>query len=444
MGMVMVTSNSAPVNKTSVFDGIELHPTPPPFNISGAKCNLIGVDTAGREIRIPLSDDTLSKHILFLGGIGMGKTNAIFQIISQLREKMSPNDVMLIFDTKGDFYNSFYRSGDIVISNDEKATGPAGPDYWNIFNEIEQDASMEENIIEMARSLFYEKSQRSSQPFFPNAARDLLTGILLHYCRSVGCEERNNQILRDFLDRSPSAEIRGMLQKYDDLKAMVSYIADDRSPQTQGVISELQQLIREIFVGNFRKEGSLSMRNAVRNKGGRIIFVEYDLGIGGTLTPIYRLLLDMAIKEALSRKKSEGNVWFVIDEFRLIPNLQHIDDGVNFGRSLGAKFIIGVQNIEQVFNSYGESQARSILSGFLTTVAFRVNDSATRIYIQQLFGRNRKKEVYMASVQSRGIVEQVRDANVVEDWEISNLKIGEAIIGIPGFESFKFQFDKFG
>jgi type IV secretory pathway TraG/TraD family ATPase VirD4 len=161
------------------------------------------------------------------------------------------------------------------------------------------------------------------------------------------------------------------------------------------------------------------------------------------LTPIYSLLMDMAIKEALSRKKSDGNVWFVIDEFRLLPNLEHIDDGVNFGRSLGAKFIIGVQNIDQVFDSYGEAQARNILSGFLTTFAFRVNDATTRNYIQQMFGKNRKKEVYMASVQSRGIVEQLRDANVVEDWEITNLGIGEAIIGMPGLEPFKFKFDQY-
>jgi type IV secretory pathway TraG/TraD family ATPase VirD4 len=245
------------------------------------------------------------------------------------------------------------------------------------------------------------------------------------------------------LDQSPAAEIRAILQQHEDLKAMVSYIADDRSPQTQGVISELQQHIREVFVGNFRKKGSLSMRKSIRAKGGRIIFIEYDLGIGGMLTPIYRLLMDMAIKEAISRKKSEGNVWFIIDEFRLIPNLQHVDDGVNFGRSLGAKFIIGVQNVEQVFHAYGEAQAHSILSGFLTTVAFHVNDATTRQFIQGLFGRNRKKEVYMAAVQSRGIVEQVRDANVVEDWEIANMHVGEAIIGMPGFEPFKFRFDKF-
>ena len=55
---------------------------------------------------------------------------------------------------------------------------------------------------------------------------------------------------------------------------------------------------------------------------------------------------------------------------------------------------------------------------FLTSVCFRVNDYASVEYIQQLHGHNRKKEVYMASVQGRGIIEEVRDANVVEDWDI--------------------------
>ena len=48
----------------------------------------------------------------------------------------------------------------------------------------------------------------------------------------------------------------------------------------------------------------------------------------------------------------------------------------------------------------------------------------------------------MASVQGRGIVENVRDANVVEDWDIARLNIGEAIIGLPGRQPFLFQFKK--
>lgn len=233
-----------------------------------------------------------------------------------------------------------------------------------------------------------------------------------------------------------------MLQSHADMKAMVSYIADDRSPQTQGVLSELQQMVREIFIGNFRKPGTISVRDSIRRKGGRCIFVEYDLGIGGLLTPIYRLLLDLAIKESLCREKSEGNVWFIIDEFRLLPNLQHADNGVNFGRSLGAKFIIGAQNIDQIFHGYGESLARSILSGFMTTVSFRVNDANTREFIKGLFGKNRKRETYMAAVQTRGIVEQVREANVVEDWDTANLATGQAILGMPGCVPFLFQFDR--
>ncbi len=427
-----------------VFEGHELKLSPPTLSSASPRCHLLGLDAQGRQVAVPLSDDHLSRHLLFLGGIGMGKTNGLFQLLAQLRRSMTQNDVMLIFDTKGDYYKEFYRPGDIVISNDDKATGPSGPDYWNVFREVDKGDALEENLIEITRTLFYEKVQRSSQPFFPNAARDLLTAILLHFARATDQTAMNNARLRAFLDQSPPSELRAMLQTHDDLRAIVSYIADDRSPQTQGVVSELQQMAREILVGNFRREGALSVREAIRGKGGRAIFVEYDLGIGNMLTPIYRLLLDMAIKEALSRQKTEGNVWFVIDEFRLVPNLQHIDDGVNFGRSLGAKFIIGVQNIEQVFHAYSEPLARSILSGFMTTVAFRVNDAATRGFVQGLFGKNRKREAYMAAVQSRGLVEQVRDANVVEDWDISGLSVGHAIVGLPDQEPFLFRFAPYG
>ncbi len=252
----------------------------------------------------------------------------------------------------------------------------------------------------------------------------------------------NNKGLRDFLDASPTGELREILSQHADLRAMISYISDDRSPQTQGIISELQQLSREIFLGNFKKPGDLSIRQLVRNKGGKIIFIEYDLGIGNMLTPIYRLLLDMAIKEALSRRKSEGNVWIIADEFKLIPNLQHMDDAVNFGRSLGVKFMIGIQNVEQVYHAYGKELAKSILSGFSTSISFRVNDGESKNFIQALFGSNRKKEIFMSAVSGRGIVEQIRGAYVVEDWDISTLKVGEAIIGLPGTEPFKFRFRK--
>jgi len=430
------------VKQIEVFDGSELHKLPVNYPIGQAVCAFQGTDENGRDIYVPFDEELLSRHMVLLGGIGTGKTNAFFQILKQLTSTMTDNDVMVIFDTKGDFYKEFYQPGDIVISNDGTATGSNGVDYWNIFNEIENDEHMEANITEIAKTLFHEKLEKTSQPFFPNAAKDLFAAVLTYFIRNKETKNCDNKTLREFLDSSPTAEIREMLDQYDDLRAMKSYIFDDRSPQTQGVISELQQTVREVFVGNFKKPGTLSLRNLVRQKGGKIVFIEYDLGIGGMLSPIYSLMFDLAIKEALSRKKSAGNVYFITDEFSLIPNLQHVDDAVNFGRSLGVKFMIGIQNIEQIYDNYEEHRGKSLLSGFLTSVCFRVNDETSRDFIKKLHGDNRKKEVYMSSVQGRGIVENIREATVVEDWDITNLKLGEAIIGLPGKEPFLFQFKR--
>ena len=429
------------MKRIEVFDGNELRMQPVPFPTANPRCAFMGEDANRNNIFVPIDENLLSRHIILLGEIGIGKTNAFNQIIRQLKSTMSSEDVMIIFDTKGDFYKEFYRNGDIVISNDDTATGAYGKDYWNIFNEIEHDGHMEENIVEISKSLFHQKLEKTNQPFFPNAAKDLFSAVLTHFSRNPEMKS-NNEELRKFLDGSPTADLREMLKQHEDLKAMVSYIFDDRSPQTQGVISELQQLSREIFLGNFKKEGTLSMRNIVRSKGGKAVFIEYDLGIGNMLSPVYSLLFDLAIKEALCRKKSEGNVYFITDEFSLIPNLQHIDDAVNFGRSLGVKFMIGIQNIDQIYENYGENRARSLLSGFLTSVCFRVNDYQSKEYIKYLHGVNRKKDIYMASVQGRGIVENVRDANVVEDWDITRLRVGQAIIGLPGQEPFLFQFTR--
>lgn len=430
------------MKRIEVFDGDILRYTPVQYNCLNPKFAFYGVDEQNNNISLPIDEDLLSKHLLLLGGIGTGKTNTFFQIIQQIRRNIVKDDIVIIFDTKGDFYKKFYQYGDIVISNDETATGENGIDYWNIFNEIETGEHMEENITEISKSLFHQKLEKTNQPFFPNAAKDLFSAILTHFIRNRNTYKNTNKSLREFLDSSPTAEIREMLKQHTDLKSMVSYISDDRSPQTQGVMSELQQLTREIFLGNFKKDGNLSMRQIVRNKGGKFVFIEYDLGIGNMLSPIYSLLFDMAIKESLCRKKSEGNVYFITDEFSLIPNLKHVDDAVNFGRSLGVKFMIGIQNINQVYDGYGEARAKSLLSGFLTSISFRVNDETSRNFIKNLYGVNRKKEVFMASVQGRGIVEQIRDSKVVEDWDISRLKTGQAIIGFPGKEPFVFQFKR--
>lgn len=407
---------------------------------------LKGRNNQGIQRHIPISNNILSKHFMLLGGIGTGKTNTFFQILSQIRHSLTQDDVMIIFDTKGDFYNEFYSPGDVVISNDNTAVGTDGnSNYWNIFNEVAHGEQQYASVAEIAKSLFYEASKKTNQVFFPNAARDIFMSTMLHFLRyseaTNDSKYLNNESLISFIRSKTSADFRDMLYSYPDMRAMTSYISIDESPQTQGVLSELQQVVRDIFVGNFAKEGTLGLRDLVRQKGGRKIFIEYDLSYGELLTPVYSLMFDMAIKEALGRGRSEGNVYFITDEFRLLPNLKHVDDAVNFGRSLGLKFMIGIQNVEQIYENYGKERAHSIMSGFLSSINFRVNDPKSREYIKEQFGKNRKIEVYATAVQSKGMVEERRDGYVVEDWDITDLKTGQAVIGLPDHEPFIFQFD---
>ena len=431
----------------SVFEGNALSDVVPSRSTKNAVCVFPGVDNGGQYVSLPISESLLSMHMLVLGGIGMGKSNVFYHLLSQLQRRLTPDDVMIVFDTKGDYHQHFYRPGvDVVISNDDKATGPNGPDFWNIFREIDVDDRLEENTLEIGKTLFREKTERSNNPFFPNAAKDIFSAILsiLPTFDVMQGKKENNAELRNFLDQVPSTRLYKILTERPKFNALASYIAPEAAAQAQGVFSEMQQLVREVFVGNFRRKGTLSMRQLVREKQGRIIFIEYDLGIGQVLSPVYRLLFDQAIKEALCRREGErGNVYFIMDEFRLIPLLQHVDDGVNFGRSLGAKFVIGVQNIEQVFNAYTEPLARSILSGFNTLMAFRVQDIQTRTFVKDIFGTNRKRDVYLSTVQTRGVLDNVRDANVVEDWDVLNLGRGDAIIGLPSSAPFRFHFSRY-
>ena len=389
-----------------------------------------------------LTEKLLSQHLMLIGGIGSGKTNTFNQILQNIVPQLSAKDVMIIFDTKGDFYKEFYRPGDIVISNDSTACGSNGPDYWNLINEIDSSIGLKEDVIEISNALFADKLKKAGDnAFFPQAAKDIMSAVLYHFAlvKGRGTIKSDNLTISDAMKKEGIDWYRSILSMYPNYSAMQSYIPPDAMGQALGVLAELQQVVRSVFVGNFAKRGTLSIRNLVRNKGGKKIFIEYDIGIGGMLTPIYSLLFDLAIKEALCRSKSDGNVFFVCDEFKLLPNLKHIDDAVNFGRSLGIKFMIGVQNIDQIIEIYGENMAKNIFSGFLNVFAFKVSDYSTRNYLKERSGENRKCTTY----KSTTVQETIAMAHVVEDWDVANLKLGEAIISMNSAEPFKFGFSAF-
>lgn len=403
----------------------------------------------GNEAKIGLTKDILSKHMLLVGETGCGKSTLFYHIIEQIKSQMTDDDVMIVFDSKGDFYSRFNNENkDYVIGNSGKYFEKS--QKWNILEEIVADGwsdnQMMLNAVEICKSLFEERTAKnSSNPFFPNAARDLFTAFLVMTIRMSFEDENfragnfNNQRIKEVLDCATTEELCEMIGQYQDMKAVLSYISGDNS-QSQGVVSEMYSVIRDVFMGVFCERGDFSMRKFVREKGGRTLFIEYDLAIGDVLTPVYRILFDLALKEALGRRSSNGNVYLICDEFKLLPNLKHIDDGVNFGRSLGVKVFAGIQSMEQLYEIYGNSRGRNLAAGFSTIVAFRANDVTTRDYIASLYGKNMVIEQYQIN---NSYTEEKRIGMTVEDWDLNSLGIGEAIVGLPFTQPFRFYFDEY-
>ena len=397
-------------------------------------------DNAG-NFSFCLDEKILSKHVLIIGSTGTGKTNLFYHIVNQIKDNMSADDVMLIFDSKGDFYDKFFSTGDVVVGN--SAQYRKFSQKWSIYNEITADSRNEisQNIRELCKYLFAKRIEKNtSNPFFPNAAADVMFGIIMLLIYNG--RKFSNAQLRDFIYSVSVQELADSFAKYPDLSSISTYINPKAAQQAMGVLAEMYSVVREVLVGVFAGVGEFSMRTFIRNKGRHTAFLEYDLAIGDVLAPIYSMMFDLALKEALGRSRTQGNVYLIADELKLLPNLRHLDDGINFGRGLGVKILVGLQGIDQLKANYdNEAKAHNAIAGFSTLIAFRTGDFATREYISNTLGKNFLLETIQEADGTRKT--EKRQAFIVEDWDLLNLVTGEAVVKLPESPPFKFHFSEY-
>ena len=143
------------VGKT-VLQGYSVSKNPLPPMPQNPKVVLRG-EFMGKPASFGLSEDILSKHMMLVGGTGCGKSTLFYHIIKQLKQKMTADDVMIVFDSKGDFYSKFFNcSTDCVIGNSQQYYQQS--QRWNIFKEVLADGWDERQILlntqEICKALF--------------------------------------------------------------------------------------------------------------------------------------------------------------------------------------------------------------------------------------------------------------------------------------------------
>lgn len=404
-----------------------------------------GISIATEHGDLILSFDDLATGTIAVGATGCGKTTLFFKTLDKIIPLMTRDDVMVIFDAKGDYKERYYERNNpdhVVISLSQKDKDVARS--WNFYGELIDENNMfgpDTELIagEISKGLFH-GMESTAQPFFNLSSDDIFGKIASSFVRDAARTGdlgmlRNDELYK-FMSKMSNQDLLNLTGKYNDYKYIKNYVGDGNTPQALGVYAYLSAMMSRTFVSTFRNKqsaGDFSIRRLIRERGGKIIFLEFDVNYSETLESIYSLFFDLAIKEALTSSQRGSNTYFICDEMNLIPYVTRFEELLNFGRGKGCKTLIGVQSVSQIKKNYGEDEADSMLAGFLTAICFQSVDPATRRYIKERFGETFEAYNYAGS-------NITRNGYTVSDADIRGLRVGEVFIDMKGVPPFKTRF----
>ena len=401
-----------------------------------------------------LTFDQISKHLMFLGSPGTGKTNAINILIDELLRKKSTRDSLFIFDTKGDFYREFGNRSckKLVISNEYPKSA-----CWNIFGEI---MDFDQNTVyydkkneifsrEIAKMLFADK-ESDHQPFFHNAASDIVSKVILYFLRQAKNMDDtsilNNYFLANFLKTASKEDLLRILASKEnpDFRGAIEYINCDDG-QSQGVLSFIKEMAADLLVGVFGgyedsqdRKNQFSIRKLVKEKAYDVVFIDYDISASKAQAPIYKVIVDLLLKFSMSgREDFRNRVYLILDEISLLPKLNYLSDGLTFGRSRGLRIIAGIQSVDLIYDTYGSHLGNVIISNFMNVIVFYLSDAVSRDFVSKYFGLAYQDFNFSSG---NGYCNTQREGYVVEDWDILKLSMGQAFVKLAGLDPIKYRF----
>ena len=411
-----------------------------PYREPDALFALGGADGMGKSVYLPVGASLIDRHMLILGSPATGKTNMLLHLARGLRANLTENDALVILDPTGEYYNALYQKGDVVFADDKRATGPDGPECWNLFEEFTDDSRLIEDASALFGLLFEEHIQSAAHPFYPTAARDLIMALAVYLKRRGDSELCTCQALRELIDGFDMESMCQILDAAPEFRAFASYLGEGE--RAQGVVAHLQQAARELLAGRFGSRGTLGIRKLMRARGGRTIFVCYDPARGPLTRPVFAALMDLCLTEALSRVERDGTVTLLLDGPCVPGRLPHLEDALALGRARGLRILMAETGVAAIKARY-QAAAGPMLGQIGTTVAFRLWDRESRSYVKSLYGRHRAVESYRSTVQ-RGMVEQVMDEHVISDEDLTALQTGESIIATLHYPPFLFRLRPYG
>ena len=376
---------------TITLQGSFVRENPAP-QLSGKERTLMNARCRGKPVQIGLDDDDLGRAVLFVGTSGVGKSSALLNLLKPIRENLSAEDVMVVFDYKGELFNALGKPNDVLIGNG--GIGRIPNRRWSIFKELAQNAKTQSDYEENARvaASHIIQEENLQTPIFSSGPREALTYlffILACHPELVGGELSNEALIR-FIEQSRYDEAVKAEPRYGvPLQAIVG--PDNNPNQTAlSMRMELTVNVKKALTGFNKGAGCSPLWSVAEtvNHRGECIYLQYNPSRGGVHNQIYSMIVELFLEAALRNYDPRGHIYVVLDEVvqlkEIAPTLQKATE---VGRHYGVCMFAAAQSIAQMKDAYGELKTNACLNNFQTKFWFKTSEEESNNYLQGTCGK---------------------------------------------------------
>lgn len=377
--------------------------------------------------KIPFPRNTEFLHTVILGSTGTGKTNAILEIVDQIKRN---SDRAIIYDKMGTYTSLYYDSSKDIILNPLDARSKS----WSFFKEIRNESD-----YDYMASAFIQEKKGNSDQFWIDAARRVFSVFAKKLKEEKGSDATN----QEFVDALLKVGYEDLAQFLMGTEA--ASLISEKSERTS--LSILSILATHISSMKYLRDSdnNFSIRNWVEKDSSDILFISSRGDQHDSLQPLISTWIDIAIKALLSVEQNNPNssnprrIWIILDEISSLQKLPSLLDGLSQSRQFGGAFVIGLHSISQLRAVYGRDNTETITSLCRNKLFFAAADPDTAEYCSTNLGYQEIEEVkegisYGANEIRDGVNLNTQKSNkkIVIAAELLNMRALQAYLKFAG------------
>ena len=282
----------------------------------------------------------------------------------------------LIYDAKGDLYSLLAGMGatniDTLNPFDERCVAP----------DFAADFTSPAAALQLA-TLLVPENPKASQPFFDNAARTILTKVILAFIQNApGAWDLRDVILATG-DRERLTELLGSTPQ---TTSALQYF--EREESARDVMSTLASRLApfELIAAAWSKATKkLSLREWLTDES--ILILGNDESLRAAMQAVNGLLFQRLSELSLKQSESDTReTWFFLDEVREAGKLEGLGRLLTNGRSKGVCVCLGFQDIDGMREVYGERLANELIGQCNNRAVLRLESETTAEWAAKYLG----------------------------------------------------------